>query len=74
MKVSETRRQTRGKGEGKTRTRGTGTDTLSVVTATEETVNTTDGELETSLGRTGLSLRGGLAAGLSTRLSTGRHV
>jgi hypothetical protein len=32
--------------------RSTGTDTLSVVTLAEKTVDTTDGERETSLGRT----------------------
>merc|ERR1711939_565785 len=51
----------------------TGTDTLGVVTAAEETVDTTDGELETGLGRTRLGL-GRVAAGLATRLATGRHV
>ena len=34
----------------------TGTDTLSVVALAEETVNTTDGESETSLGRTTVQL------------------
>lgn len=45
----------------------TGTDTLGVVTLAEQTVDTTDGESETSLGRTGLRVLGtaGLAAGLA---------
>ena len=35
--------------------RGTGTDTLSVVALPQKTVNTTDGEGETGLGRTAIS-------------------
>lgn len=46
-------------------TRGTCTDTLRVVAALEETVDTTNRELETSLCRTGLGL------GSLTRLSSG---
>lgn len=45
----------------------TGTDTLSVVALAEQTVDTTNGEGETGLAGTGLSVLGtaGLAAGLS---------
>ena len=49
------------------RTGGTSTNTLSVVTPLQETVDTTDGELETSLRRTGLRF-----AGLTTSLARGR--
>jgi hypothetical protein len=44
-----------------------GTNTLGVVALAEETVNTTDGESETSLGRAGLRVLGtaSLAAGLA---------
>lgn len=59
-----------------TRTRCASTDTLSVVAPLQETVDTTDRELKTSLGRAGLRL--GLATGrLSSRLSFAafaRHV
>lgn len=46
---------------------GTSTDTLSIVALAQETVDTTDRECETRLGRTGLRVLGtaGLAAGLS---------
>ena len=53
-------------------TRSTSTDTLSVVALSQETVDTTDGELETSLGRSGLGLGRGVTS-LATRLATGRH-
>lgn len=46
------------------RTWSTGTNTLSVVALLQETVDTTDGELETGLGGTGLGL-----AGLTTSLA-----
>jgi len=46
-------------------TRGTSTNTLSVVALLQETVDTTDGELETRLGRTRLRL-----SSLARRLST----
>ena len=51
---------------------GTGTDTLSVVALSQETVDTTNGELETSLSRSGLGLGRGVTS-LATRLATGRH-
>lgn len=43
--------------------RGTGTDTLGVVTLSDESVDTTDGELEAGFGRSGLTrfLTAGLA-------------
>jgi len=47
--------------------RSTSTDTLSVVALAEETVDTTDWECETSLGRSGLSSLG--ARGLATRFA-----
>ena len=47
--------------------RSTSTDTLSVVALLQETVDTTDWELETSLGRAGLGL-GGIAGGGLARL------
>lgn len=53
------------------RTRSTGTDTLGVVALAEQTVNTTDGELQTGLGRTRLGLRRSVTS-LTTRLAT-RH-
>lgn len=53
-------------------TGSTSSDTLGVVTATEETMDTTDGELKTSLGRTGLRLGVG-GTGLSSRFSSRRH-
>ena len=46
-------------------TRCTGTDTLCIVALLEETVDTTDGELETSLRRTRLRLGGGITGGLA---------
>jgi len=49
----------------------TSTNTLSVVALTEETVNTTDGEGETSLRRTGL--RGLARRGLSTSGLSSSH-
>jgi len=49
--------------------RGTSTDTLGVVALAEETVDTTDREGETGLGRTALS-RGLGTRGLAARLST----
>jgi hypothetical protein len=48
-----------------------GTDTLGIVALAEETVNTANGERETSLGRTGLRVLG--ARGLATRLATAGH-
>jgi hypothetical protein len=56
-------------GWGAQLTRCSGSDTLSVVSLAEETVDTTDGELESGLGRTrlGLARRGvSLAARLSS--------
>jgi len=50
--------------DGRKVDRGTSTDTLSVVALSEKTVNTTDWECETSLGRSGLRVLG--AAGLSS--------
>jgi hypothetical protein len=47
--------------------RGTGTDTLGVVALAEETVDTTDGESQTGLGRARLSA---LVIRTSTRLAT----
>jgi len=60
------------------RTRSTSTNTLSVVALLQETVDTTNRELETSLGGTGLRLRvttctSGLASGLAS-FSLSRHV
>jgi hypothetical protein len=49
----------------------TSTNTLGIVTATKETVNTTDRELKTGLRRAGLRL--GASSRLSTRFST-RHI
>ena len=46
-------------------TGSTSTNTLSVVALLQETVDTTDGELETRLRRTGLALRGRVTGGLS---------
>jgi len=48
----------------------TGTDTLSVVALPEQTVDTSDGERETGLGRTALA---GLAAGSLSSLASRRH-
>lgn len=56
---------------GNVRTWSTSTDTLGIVASLQQTVNTTNGELETSLGRTRLGLgltatslaRGGFATG-----------
>lgn len=48
----------------------TGTNTLSVVAFPQKTVDTSDGEGETSLGRTALRR---LSAGSLTTLSSGRH-
>ena len=48
-------------------TRSASTDTLGVVALLQETVDTTDWELETSLGRAGLGL-GGVAGGGLARL------
>ena len=62
--------------ELKRRTRCTSTNTLGVVTLLQETVNTTDGELKTSLGRSGLSLARGFSrglAGLGLAASLSRH-
>ncbi len=53
--------------------RSTGTDTLSVVALSQETVDTTNGELKTGLGRTGLGLGRSLTTSLTTRFATGRH-
>jgi hypothetical protein len=58
------------------RTRSTGTDTLGVVALLEETVDTTDWELETSLGRAGLGLAvtaASLATGLARFAALARH-
>jgi hypothetical protein len=53
--------------EGKARlTRRAGTDTLGIVTSTKETVDTADGELETSFGRARLGLGRVGCAGLAT--------
>lgn len=49
---------------------GTSTNALGVVAATEQTVNTANGELKTGLGRAGLGL--GASSRLSTRFTT-RH-
>jgi hypothetical protein len=46
-----------------------GSDTLGVVSLAEETVDTTDGELESSLGRTRLSLAA-RSVSLAARLSS----
>jgi hypothetical protein len=50
---------------------GTGTDTLSVVALPEETVDTTNGESETSLRRTRLRVLG--TARLATRFAAASH-
>lgn len=50
-------------------TRCTGTNTLCVVTLLEETVDTTDGELETRLCGTGLRLAIGTSLATRRRLS-----
>ena len=47
------------------RTRSTRTHTLSVVALLQETVDTTDGELETRLRGAGLRLGGGITGGLA---------
>ena len=44
---------------------GTSTNALGVVALLEETVDTTDGELETGLGRAALGLAAGVARGLA---------
>jgi hypothetical protein len=49
---------------------GTGTHTLGVVALLQETVDTTDGELESGLGRARRRLLVGLAAGLSALASS----
>ena len=57
------------------RTWGTSTDALCVVSALEETVDTTDGELEAGFRGAGLTLASfarGLAR-LGTRLALARH-
>ena len=46
-------------------TRSAGTDTLSVVALLQETVDTTDGELETRLRGARLRLGGGITGGLA---------
>ena len=46
-------------------TRCTSTDTLSVIALLEETVDTTNGELETRLGGARLRLGGGITGGLA---------
>ena len=53
----------------------TSTDALRVVAALEETVDTTDGELEAGLRRAGLGLgvAGRLAAGLGLAAALARH-
>ena len=56
--------------EGMTRTRSTSTYTLGVVALFKETVNTTDWELETGLGRARLSLAI-TSASLATRSLSG---
>ncbi|MCQ6513271.1 hypothetical protein NPN18_26255, partial [Vibrio parahaemolyticus] len=50
---------------------GAGTDTLGIVALAKKTVNTADGECQTSLGRTRLGVLG--ARGLATRLATTGH-
>ena len=50
------------------RTRSTSTDALSVVSSLQETVDTTDWELKTSLDRSGLLGLGGVGAGGLSRL------
>ena len=58
-------------------TRCTSADTLSVVALLQETVDTTDGELEARLRRTRLGLRRGITGGLARlRLAAAlaRHV
>jgi len=50
--------------------RGTGTNPLSVVAFPQETVDTTDGESKTGLGRTALRLLSSAGSGLATRFSS----
>ena len=57
-----------GGGIGRARTWCTGTHTLGVVTLFQQAVYTTDWELETGLGRTGLRLA--LSTGFTARLSS----
>mgnify|MGYP000176871432 CR=1 FL=1 len=46
--------------------RGAGTNAMCVVAFTQQSVNTTDGELEPSAGRASLCLRSGLSAGFAS--------